>query len=547
LTELLRWSPPPTALRPTTDDRRPTTDDRRPTTDMLPRLKTAASFIAGRPEWPPSEEGRAASLFLGRRPYRTLVVLLDADVIPGADLSTRGKAQLLAGLLTLDLVECFRYADEGPPPEVARRHNGYVGEVVPGWVVLSPGDGAGRRVARVGDEHRISDYSLYDNAAEVTASEISSGTYTDRSPGDAAAQRRADVIAATVSEAIGADLFVTGRPYLHGKTLPIAHGVTFVDVDEALAVIGLYLRAQREYVTYRSPDGRDSVVMDCGLFFWVGAHELLPSAWRWSVAFAQHAAGAGDNGLPLLAQSVLQRTQRALQVRDEVHLALNRPQDNDTAEAALSALDVVLLLLMGAVDATARVAHRVLGLTSRAHRAGWQHDDWIKEVAAAAPTLGALFRPGTHEDHTLTILRLLRNSIHGEAMQAVGVGRPRRERTLVAMPALHEPKLRDALVALGGFATWGVEGLVVGQLHFDPGIFLEQLFRDVVAMLNRIMDEMPVECLAHVALPFDASLPPVGPDAGAFSEHNRRRIRWQLGFVPNAAQHADAGTVETEP
>lgn len=513
---------------------------------MIPRLKTSGSSPAIRPAWPPYEDDRATPLFLGRQRFRKLVVLLDSDTISEADVSPWGKAQLLAGLLTLDLVECFQYADEGPPPEVARRHTTHMGEVVPGWVVLGPDDGTGHRTARTGDEHHISDHAVHGNTPEIAASDSSSGTYADQSPGDAADRRRADALAAKVAEAIGADIFVTKRPYLHAMAWQVTDSVTFVNVDDALAVLGLYLRAQGEYVTYRSPDGRDSVVMDRGLFFWVGARELLPSAWRWFAACAQYSVGAGDEGPLLLGQSVLQRTQRALQVRDEVHLALNRPQDIDTAEAALSALDVVLLLLMGVVDATALVAHRVLGLTSPAHHSGWQRSDWIKEVAAAAPRLGAIFGPGTDESHTLTIVRLLRNSIHGEAMQAVGVGRPQRERTLVGMPALHAPKLKDALVALGGLAAWGVEELVAGQLHFDPGIFMERLFPHVMAMLNQIMDETPVERFAHVALPPNASLPPVGPDAGAFSEPNRRSIRWQLGLEPNPAQNPGARTAETE-
>ncbi|MHB1850138.1 MAG: hypothetical protein ACYCSX_18195 [Acidimicrobiales bacterium] len=498
---------------------------------MLPRLKTAPSSRAIRPGWPPYEEGRAAPVFLGRQRYRKLAVLLDADVIPEADLSTWGKAQLLAGLLTLDLVECFKYADDGPPPDVARQRNRYMGEVVPGWVVLSPDDGTGHRAARTGDDHHISDHAVHGNAAEVAASDTSTDAYGDRSPGDAATQRRADALAEMVADAIGADLFVTKRPYLRATTWQIANSVTIVDVDEALAVLGLYLRAQGQYVTYRSPEGRDSVLMNRGLFFWVGARELLPSAWRWFTACAQHSARARDDGLLLLGQSVLQRAQRALQMRDEVHVGLNKPQDNDTADEALSALDVVLLLLLGAVDATARVAHAVLGLTGPAHRAGWQRNGWVSEVAAAEPPLAALFRPGTDEHHTLTILRLLRNSIHGEAMQAVGVGRPRRrERTLVSLPASREPELRAALVALGGLASWGIEELVPGRLHFDPGVFLERLFPHVIEMLDRIMHETPVERLSHVGLQPEASLAPAGPDAGPFSEINRHSIRWQLGY-----------------
>lgn len=271
--------------------------------------------------------------------------------------------------------------------------------------------------------------------------------------------------------------------------------------------------------------------MNRGLFFWVGARELLPSAWRWFAGCAQYWTGGGDDSVLFLGQSVLQRVQRALQVRDEVHIGLSKPQNNDTADEALSSLEVLLLLLMGAVDATARVAHAVLGLTSPPYLAAWQRSAWVTEVTASAPTLGALFQAGTDELHTLTILRLLRNSIHGPAMQALGVGRGRRrDRTLVGLPAADEPELRAAFTAFGGLADWGVEELIPGRLHFDPGVFLEQLLPRVLAMLNRIMDETPVERLPHVALDPSASLPPTGRGSDPFVELNRQSIRWQLGL-----------------
>lgn len=481
--------------------------------------------------WPPFEERQATPLYLGRQRYRKLVVLLDANVLSASDLTTWGKKYLLAGLLTVDLIECVRYADEGPPADVSHQHCEHMREAVPGWAVLSPDDGSGHRSVRTVDEQHASQHAVFGNAPDIAAMDTSTDAYSDRAHDEAATQRRADALAAMVANAIGADLFITRRPYLHAVSWDIADGVTFADVDEALAILGLYLRAQEQYVTSRSPEGRCSQVMNRGLFFWVGARELLPSAWRWFAACVQHSNGSGDDNLLLLGQSVLQRTQRALQVRDDVHVGLNKPQNNDTADEALSSLDVALLLLMGAVDATAGVAHVVLGLTSQPHLAAWQRSGWIAEVTGSAPKLGALFQPGTDELHVLTILRLLRNSIHAAAMQALGVGRGRqRDRTLVGLPAADEPELRAAFTALGGLDGWGVEELVPGRLHFDSGVFLEQLLPRVLTMLNRIMDETPVERLAHVMLQPSDSLPPTGQGSGAFVELNRQSIRWQLGL-----------------
>src|SRR4051812_34020039 len=70
-----------------------------------------------------------------------------------------------------------------------------------------------------------------------------------------------------------------------------------------------------------------------------------------------------------------------------IHIAINQPQNNDLQEQALSQLDVVLILLMSAVDVAARVAHRVLGLSSDEHSAGWQRKKWLKEVGTKMPAL----------------------------------------------------------------------------------------------------------------------------------------------------------------
>jgi len=499
---------------------------------MMPKLRLVQHARSARSAWPPFEEQPATPLFLGRQQYRKLVVLLDADVLAAVDLSTWSKEWLLAGLLTLDVVECVRYADDGPPDDAPRENNDFMGESIPGWAVLGPDEhDTGIRSVRTVDGNQISDHGIMGNGPDVAAQDTRTDAYSDREPAAASQQRRADALAAMVANAIGADVFIMNRAYLHAMSWNVADGVTYLDIDRALAVLGLYLRAQQVYVTSRSPQRDGSHTMNRGLFFWVGTRELLPSAWRWFAACVQHSTGSGSDSLIYLGQSVLQRVQRALQVRDDVHVGLNKPQNNDTADEALSSLDVVLLLLMGAVDATARVTHTVLGLTSRPYRAGWQNQDWLAEVEAAASTLGGLFQSGTDEVHTLTILRLLRNAIHGEALQPLGVGRGRqRDRTLVSLPSAQQADLLAGFAALGGNAYWGIEQLVPGRIHADPGVLLEQLLPRVLRMLNDIMAATPVEQLPHVNLQPSDLQPPVGSHSGPFVELNRQSIRWQLGL-----------------
>ena len=498
----------------------------------LRRLKVEQGSRPTFPAWPEPTDKERGALFAGRARYRRLTILLDEDVLSNADLFSWGKDALLAGLLSIELIDCFQYADAGPSNYIVRQNDEQMGSYVPGWVVLEADAGTGIRGVRTAKPGLISDTAISGNLAEIAAADSTTSAYTDLPPSDAAHRRRNDAVALQVAAAIGADLFITTRPYLYEKRWGMGGGVTLVGVDDALAIIGLYLRAQGRYVTWRGADGRGTSTMNRGLFYWVGTRELLPAAWRWFTACLQHSHGGGDERLVFVAQSVLQRTQRAIQARDDLHVALNKPPDNDTAEEALAAMDVVLLLLMGAVDGTARVAHTTLRLASEPHNSGWQRRRrWLREVADHSSELADLFITDTDQWNVLTILRLLRNAIHGEALQPLAVGAAHhRERTLVGLPSADTGELMTAIDALGGGAMWGVESLIPGSLHFEPGQLIEELFPRVLALLNRVMETTPVEQLSHVALSPTDSLPPRDNRFETFGDVNRHSIRWQLGL-----------------
>lgn len=497
----------------------------------LPRLNSSPHTTPAGSTWPLTESGLTTPLFVGRREFRKLVVMLDAEIL-GDENWPWGKEQLLAGLLTHDVVTVVRYSDTGPPDSSAHVTDDYLGKYVPGWVVLGNDDGSGVRSVITSDGDTVTETAIFGNGPEVAATDTNTQVYSDLDPAVAANRRRADATAAMVADSIGADLFVTSRPYLHLMTWSVSRGVTYADLDDALTLLSLYLRSQQIFTIMRDPKSHSSHTMNRGLFFWIGARELLPSAWRWFSACVQHSTQGGSDSLINLGQSTLQRVQRALQVRDAVHVALDKPQNNDTADEALTALDLTLLLLMGAVDATARVAHAVIGLTTRPYRAGWQNQDWLSQISASAPDLGGLFIADTDESNTLTILRLLRNAIHGEALTPLGIGVGRmREGTLIGLPASQRAELTAAFSALGGTSDWGISEIVADRLHADPGTLLEHLMPRVLAMLNRIMDATPVERLDHVVLGSGDLLPPSGTfPNNSFDERTRMSIRWQLGL-----------------
>ncbi len=233
-------------------------------------------------------------------------------------------------------------------------------------------------------------------------------------------------------------------------TRPIGQGVTFCAPREALALVGLYLRTQGEFLIWKDQSSGTPYTFDKGLYYWVGARELLPAGWRWYAACVAHSGGqdwtVDAHDLTYLGGAVFQRITRVLQARDDLLRAMNRKQDNNVAEDALTALDICLVFLMGALDAAARVAHRVLGLRpDHVYRAGWQRSGWLQDVAAREPSLAAVVTAGTAEADTLIILSRLRNTVHEVGLPALAIGFPgRREGTLVGLPRADRDRILEA-------------------------------------------------------------------------------------------------------
>jgi hypothetical protein len=489
-------------------------------------------------EWPLDEDRNEGRLFSGRSPLRKVVVLVDAeliDVLSDTNLpafGTTDAASLLSWILSDPFVRLYRYADGGPPKDLKPDRVAYETPLYKDWAVVHKDElSDGTRGVLVATDNGYSLAGIFGNAVDVAESDTRTDAYGEMESGAASERRRADALAAQVaSQAVHADIYVTERPYLHQASWDIAQGVTICSVHEAVGLLALYFRAQRKFsVAYRFTFNR-------GLFYWVGARELLPAGWRWFSACGQHSHATGDDSLALLAGSLLQRVDRALETRDAVHVALNQPQNNDVRDDALASLDIVLVLLMGAIDAAARVAHRVLGLPpATEYRAAWQDrkkGGWFEMVRTVAPNLARVMDAGTDHDHALTVVRLLRNCVHGAALQGIALedgGSP--QQTLVALPTPDERALLAAMDALGGRASWAVTPVLPNRTHVDPGVVVDRLFEVVPALLNDVMARTPVESLDHVRLGVGADQPPQSSDlSDPFAPWIRQSIRSQLGL-----------------
>jgi len=474
-------------------------------------------------------------LFKPAHVLRKLRVMVDVGILDG-DPAAWTIENLLAGFLTHEDVESWRYGDNGPPPETRKLTSPAGVQAAAGWAVATPaplGSFATHAVVYASGDV-VSRTWLSDETVWAASLDTRSRAYSALEPAEAVTRRSADALAARVAQEVKADLFITDREYLHKVTGPLGRGVTYCLPAGALALASLYLRAQGEFLVWKDPHG-SSATFNKGLFYWVGARELLPAGWRWFSACVEHAHSLGtDQGLDelvYLGGAVFQRITRVLQARDDLLRAMNRRQDNDVAEDALIALDTCLIFLMGAVDATARVAHRVLGLPpAGSHQAKWQNPSWLNTVAAAAPELASVVAVDAPERDALTILRLLRNSVHETGLTAMGIGLgARRQGTLVGLPSADRERILAAADRLGGRTEWGLRELIPGRLHAEPDFLLERLLPAVIELLNELMEATPVENLSGVSLTPEKHSPPRDRNS-PFGERERSSVRWQLGF-----------------
>lgn len=493
----------------------------------LPNLRSGGEGrVAGR------KEGNA--VFRRRITLRPMRLMVDAALAhPAAE---DEQVQYLLELTDEACFERYLYADDGPPPDIPRKHLDDCSMVVEGWVCTQPGHwphvidvvyGQGERFTWTGAWREDPRFALLSVAPPPDA-------YRDLS--DPAARMRADLTALLVAEAIDADLFITERAYLLEEEIGLAREATVLPPREALPVIGLYLRLQDVYrirhSRFMSSFGGSPPRW---LFFWAAAHHVLPASARWSRACGEHAQASGDDDFSYLAASLHHRVAGALDARDRLLGVLAVPQGNQGGEDALTLLTQICLWLMGAFDVAAQVAHRSLGLPPKQERyAAWQDPDWRQRVAAHDAALGRLTGIGSEGAHVLTILGEIRNSIHGEVLSSLGFqqGSDNPLETLVGIPRSRQAALLTAVDALGGREAWGAKVLVQGDLHVHPGDFTEELVVRALRLLDALMAATPVLRLRG-ATPGSEEVRSPREDTDPFHpmlERAGKRVRWQLGL-----------------
>jgi hypothetical protein len=124
-----------------------------------------------------------------------------------------------------------------------------------------------------------------------------------------------------------------------------------------------------------------------------------------------------DLTLENLNKTLLTRVSRAFHFRDSV-FALSTTMLDHEPEEMLCELDSLLLSLVGAFDAAARIVDLLLHLNS-GRSVGWQYTknkEWQPKLEPIAKNLYDYTKDGSEMQRTFQVLRWLRNSVHNKAL-----------------------------------------------------------------------------------------------------------------------------------
>jgi len=470
---------------------------------------------------------------------RTLKVVVDRSHMEKLDGTARRQADLLLGLLECPQIEWLQYAEPRSGEDASQVTEGSLTAVAVDYA-----DGSdvthevhyrypkrGSTMAGISGDVGRGEKATWDT------------TYAEFGPSAAAHQRHEDSVVLGAALAAHADLFVTDRPFLLQGEWSFSQRLNVAPVHEALAMVAHFLRSRGVYVAWATPGNGHALHFDRDLYFWVAARAALPEGWRWHRHLNASGSSTGrDTGL--LGASTFQRITRVLRSRDSLVRHLSVPQNSATAEDALWDMDTIMLSLMGAFDATARVAHRALAIPDREWRAGWQRDQWLREVSLRNPALSALLTPASEAADTLVALGALRNTVHGAALQSVSVqrlGGGKREReTAVQLPHDQAVRLLQVLDRHGWGGQWGIDSWGDDQFLVNPGLVVEHLLTRSLCLLNQLMAATPVVQLqGSDGVPVSHHASKVRSDHDPFSARHQESLRWQLGLFGSRPDGGD--------
>lgn len=307
------------------------------------------------------------------------------------------------------------------------------------------------------------------------------------------------LILAQAHRQVGGDILVTKSSLLLSKRDKSSIKETNPRTPiEAGQLVGLFLRSRDIYTCKAGA----SFQMNFGwhLFYWILARYRLPSMWRYFSACVASSKTRGDD-MQALGEAILTRAVRALEARDAIGIQFYMPQDNSTRDRMMYHFDYLTLVLAGAIDAQARVAHRIYHLPTQERYANFRRENYrnaLKEKGAAELYE---FASGEKFQNLLTLLYEPRNTIHGAILQTLGYKEASKpQHSFMSVPQPTDQKLWKAAEELGGTEAWGLTSRLK-EVWLEPYSYASALVRESLHVIDAVAAATDVNRLFQVGQP----------------------------------------------
>lgn len=286
------------------------------------------------------------------------------------------------------------------------------------------------------------------------------------------------------------DIFITmSKTLLSNRHKPFLLEANIRKPSEAVKIVGLFLRSRENYCFYASNKCKNQ--FNRGLFYWILGRHKLPAMWRYFSACVTSDSHRTDNIL-YLGQSILQRCVRALEALDNIGIQFYLTQNNDTRDRIMYHFDYLTLLLTGALDAQAKVAHRAYMINEINERnVNFRKKEYKKALRDAGAHDLHQLTTDSYFQNVMTILYEIRNTIHGTGFPTFAQGGSNHsEKSFVTVLPDYKNKLLDAANRCGGSEKWGFTKSY--RVHLEPYTFAITLLNECLSLINKIADTTDV-------------------------------------------------------
>jgi hypothetical protein len=274
-----------------------------------------------------------------------------------------------------------------------------------------------------------------------------------------------------------------------------------VPTVEAARIVGLLLRAREDYTlgtSYYPAWGTVDFHTNRQGLYKLAVRDAIPSLGRYVATvcagvcpfsaskLAEWKLGLPDYYLADLAQGVEERAIQALEARDAIGFEFYCRQDDETRARMAYHFGYLTLLLAGALDAQARIAHAVYDVPISPFVAGFTKDIFIEKLAKRDAASLVQVVTDEHFQTVAALVHQLRNTIHGGKMWMTDyrrVGQPPGS-ALRVPAALQQGEWGRATQQCGSPENWGV--IRDHGIYLEPYTYATRLVGEVFAQLDAV-------------------------------------------------------------